>query len=288
MLTTANLAGKAAVSSPHMTPDLSAAAAGSKRDRWAQVLALVSAFVFTTACNLQFSTGIEAKSGWSRTYKVTSGATLEIREPNGRIRVEATDGNEVEVTATRVAKAPTEDAAKAAAEKIQINEKVSDNRIELDSTSGFQMTAGYSQRVDYDVKVPRSTNLVIKATNSAVDIQSVAGMVKVEAVNGEIQISGADKGADVVTVNGRVIVNLAQVGTEGVRVKTTNGAIEIGVPPTAKATFAARVSNGAVEVENLDVQASEKSHRRLDATLGGGGPEIRLDTTNGLIKIVGR
>ena len=69
--------------------------------------------------------------------------------------------------------------------------------------------------------------------------------------------------------------------------KTTNGEIEVGVPASGKATIAARVTNGAVEVEDLNVQTTEKTYRRLDATIGGGGPEIRLDTTNGVIRIVG-
>lgn len=252
--------------------------------RAAAVLAATAAFA---ACNLQFSTGIEAKSDWSRTYKVASGATLEIRELNGRITIEATDGSEIRVSATRVAKAPTEQEAKAAAEKIQITEKASDDRVELDST-GAQLPSGLSHHVDYEVKVPRSINLSIKVTNSKVDVKSVTGLVKVEAVNGEITIDGAERGADITTVNGRVVLNLAKIGVDGARVRSTNGEIEVGVPSGGKATFAARVANGAVDVEGLQLQATEKTYRRLDATLGGGGPEIRLDTTNGVIKIVGR
>jgi DUF4097 and DUF4098 domain-containing protein YvlB len=256
--------------------------------RLMRAAAVVAATAALAACNLQFSTGIEAKSAWSRTYKVAGGATLEIKELNGRITVEATDGSEIQVTATRVAKAPTEEAAKAAADKIQINEKVSDDRVELDSTVGFQLTSGLSHHVDYDVKVPRSINLSIKVTNSQVNVKSVAGTVKIDAVNGEITVDGAEQGADITTVNGRVVLNLAKIGADGARVNSTNGEIEVGVPSGGKATFAARVTNGAVEVEGLQLQTTEKTYRRLDATLGGGGPEIRLGTTNGMIKIVGR
>ena len=256
--------------------------------RLARAGAVAAATALLAACNLQFSTGIEAKSPWSRTYKVAAGATLELKEPNGRITIEATDGTEIQVSAVRFAKAPTEEAAKAAAEKIQINEKASDDRVELDSTAGFQLTSGLSQRVDYDIKVPRSISLAIKATNSEITVKSVTGMVKVEAVNGEITVDGAEHGADIQTVNGRVILKLAKIGTEGARVRSTNGEIEVSVPAGGKATFAARVTNGAVEAEGLNLQTTEKSHRRLDATLGGGGPEIRLDTTNGMIRIVGR
>jgi DUF4097 and DUF4098 domain-containing protein YvlB len=261
---------------------------GSGLARLVRAAAVAAVGATLAACNLQFSTGIEAKSPWSRTYKVAAGATLEIREVNGRITVEATDGSEIQVTATRVAKAPTEEAAKAAAEKLQINEKVSAERVELDSTSGFQLTSGLSHHVDYDVKVPRSINLAIKVTNSQVDVKSVTGTVRIEAVNGEITVNGAEQGTDITTVNGRVILNLAKVGTDGARVNSTNGEIEVGVPAGGKATFAARVANGAVEVEGLELQTTEKTYRRLDATLGGGGPEIRLNTTNGMIKIIGR
>ena len=82
------------------------------------------------------STGIEAKAAWTRTYTVTEGATLEIRETNGRVASRPTDGDEVEVTATRIRKAPTEEAAKAAAEGVQIKEKAVGDRVELDSTAG--------------------------------------------------------------------------------------------------------------------------------------------------------
>jgi len=112
--------------------------------------------------------------------------------------------------------------------------------------------------------------------------------MKIEAVNGEITVDGAEQGVEITTVNGRVVLNVAKIGADGARVNSTNGEIEVSVPAGGKATFAARVTNGAVEVEGLQLQTTEKNYRRLDATLGGGGPEIRLGTTNGMIKIVGR
>jgi DUF4097 and DUF4098 domain-containing protein YvlB len=81
---------------------------------------------------------------------------------------------------------------------------------------------------------------------------------------------------------------MASVGDGGVRCKTTNGEIIVTVPASAKATIAARVANGEVRTENLTVQSTESSHRRLDGTIGGGGPEIRLDTMNGEIRIIGK
>ena len=241
------------------------------------------------ACNLQFSTGVEAKDTWTRTYKVKEGATVELREPNGRIRVEAGDGDEVVVNATKVVKGPSEEAAKAALADVIIKEVATADRVEIDSTSSSAgISFRLSRRVDYDVRMPRTGQLTIKSTNGEIRVIAIAGFGKIEAVNGDIELTGMEKGVDVDAVNGRVQVEMAAIGDGGVRCKTTNGQIILTLPASAKATLAARVTNGVVHTENLTVQSTESSHRRLDGTIGGGGPEIRLDTMNGEVRIVGK
>ncbi len=242
-----------------------------------------------SGCNLQFSTGVEAKDTWTRTYKVKEGATVELREPNGRIRVEAGDGGEVTINATKVAKGPSEEAAKAALADMVIKDVATADRVEIDSTSSSSgINFRLSKHVDYDVKMPRTGQLTIKSTNGEIKVIAIAGLVKIEATNGDIELTGMEKGVDVDAVNGRVQVEMASVGDGGVRCKTTNGEIILTVPASAKATIAARVTNGEVRTENLTVQSTESSHRRLDGTIGGGGPEIRLDTMNGEIRIIGK
>ena len=256
---------------------------------------LASSFVFAcalaavSACNLHFSTGVEAKDTWTRSYSVKPGATVELRETNGRILVEAVEGDRVDVVATRVAKGPSDEAAKAALASFTIAESATPDRVAIDSTAtDGSLSFRLSKRVDYDVKMPRSGNLTVKTTNGEITVRAIAGFVKVETVNGDIELTGLERGADVSAINGRVRLELASVGENGIRCKTTNGQIIVTLPSGAKATLAARVTNGVVHTENLAIQATEESRRRLDATIGGGGPEIRLDTTNGEIRIVGK
>jgi hypothetical protein len=242
-----------------------------------------------SACNLQFSTGVEAKEAWTRSYKVKAGATVELREANGRIRVEAGDGDEVAINATRVVKGPSEEAAKAALADVVIKEVVTADRVEIDSTAASSgVSFRLSRRVDYDVTMPKTGHLTIKTTNGEIRVNAIAGFVKIETVNGDIELTGVEKGVEVTAVNGRVQVEMASIGDGGVRCKTTNGQIILTVPASAKANITARVTNGVVNTENLSIQSSESSHRRLDGTIGGGGPEIRLDTTNGEVRIVGK
>lgn len=249
----------------------------------------VATFAALSACNLQIGTGIEARDTWTRTYTVKPGATLDVRETNGRIHVTSTDGDKIEVSATRVAKGWTEEAARAKLKDVTIAESATVDRVELDSTShGLQLTMSGSNRVDYDIRVPQSLNVTIKTTNGEVDVAGIGGVLTVKAVNGRISATSLGNGADVSAVNGRLSLEFEKVGEAGVRCKTTNGEIVITIPTASKATIAARVVNGDIRTENLAVQDNDSSRRRLDGTIGGGGPEIRLETTNGAIRVVGK
>ena len=249
--------------------------------------ALVAALIVgSSACGM----GIEAKENWTKTYTVSAGATLDVRETNGRVRVEAIDGDKVEVSATRISRAPTEEAAKADLKEYTIKETVSASRVELASSgSDIELLAmGRSRTVHYDIKVPRSMSVTIKTTNGQVDVVGITGKLRVEATNGEIEGSNLGAGAVVSSTNGRIRLAFDDIGEDGVRCSTVNGQIIVTVPTATKATIAARVTNGVIRTENLPVKSSDESRRRLDATIGGGGPDIHLETTNGEIRVVGK
>jgi len=84
-------------------------------------------------------------------------------------------------------------------------------------------------------------------------------------------------------------VDLAQLTDAGVKLGCTNGGIELRLPATSKATISARITNGGIDTSGLEVETTgEKSRRRLDGRLNGGGARIELEGTNGGIHISGR
>ena len=104
------------------------------RQSWSRLaIAVVFATTVGSACNLNLSMGAEARDQWTRSYPISSGGSLEIRNGNGRITIEAGTGQTIEVTAERITKASTDEAAKAQLTKIEIKEDVSPTRIVIDS-----------------------------------------------------------------------------------------------------------------------------------------------------------
>lgn len=260
------------------------------RGRDAARLGAVAALLAgAAACNLQISSGVEATDQWKRSYTLADGGTLEIHNSNGKIHVEPGDGKTIEVVADRIAKAPTDEAAKTALQRVTIAETTAPDRVTLDGrTKSAGFTFNLSYRVDFTVRVPRGVNVALDATNGDITIDRVAGSVKIETTNGRIKGTALENSAQVSATNGEVELDFTKLGADGVKCETTNGAIFVTVPKDAKASISLRVSNGGISTENLAMAVSEQSRRRVDGTIGGGGPDIHLETTNGAISLRGR
>lgn len=253
----------------------------------ARPLALAVLSVSLTAlagCHLQLSTDVEQKDEWTRTYPLTATGSVAIKNGNGRIEVIGGEGSSVVVIAERIVKAGTEAAAKEQLALLEMKEDVGADRVSIDS-SVKGLTINVSRRINYKITMPKGASLSLSNTNGDILVSNVAGTFSADATNGRIVASGLNRGAKVSTSNGVIELNFDQVGEDGISAETTNGMIELALPKATNADLSARVTNGAISNDGLDLKVSEQSRRRLDGTLGSGGPSIKLETTNGAITI---
>jgi hypothetical protein len=238
-------------------------------------------------CQINFTSGIEARDQWTRSYTLAEGGSFEILETNGRVTLEGTGGDQVTVVADRIGKGRTDEAAKSVLAAIEIKESVSTDRIVLDSTSkGMSFGIGTERRVEYTVKVPHRTRVTLRSTNGDFTVTGVSGRFSAVTTNGRVRATGLGEGAKIETTNGVITVQASGLGS-GLTCETTNGVIDVTVPADVDANLSAQTTNGAVTYDGLTVTIAEKSRRRVDGSIGKGGPEIRLRTTNGAIRLRG-
>jgi DUF4097 and DUF4098 domain-containing protein YvlB len=263
--------------------------AGSERTTWRAAAAAVC-LVVASGCGLELSLTAEARDQWKRTYTLAQNGSFEIRNTNGKIDVRVGDNDQIEVTADRIVKAATDEAAKDALKRFEITETVSADHVGLDATShGLNFDMHLSRRVDFVVRVPRWAAVKLVSTNGEINAADLGGALTIETTNGAIKGTSLSNTVSVDTTNGAVSLDMAKLGDGGVTCSTTNGKIEVLLPHDAKATISARVTNGAIDTSGLDLTKNEDtSRKRLDASMGGGGPNVRLETTNGLIAIRSR
>jgi len=85
-----------------------------------------------------------------------------------------------------------------------------------------------------------------------------------------------------------VDVELTAVAKGGVKLGCTNGGIRLRLPPDAAANISASVSNGGIQADGLQLDTTASSRRSLEARMNGGGPPIKIEGTNGGIRISSR
>jgi len=256
--------------------------------RLAAALLVLAAGVNLAACHLDIDNKAEARSEWKKSYTLAGGGSLEIRNTNGLIEVSPGTGNEISVTAERIAKAGTDQEAKDAAEKIEIRETVSSDSIILDAkTTTTGMFTG-NRQVKFHVRAPAGTTLRLSNTNGEIEITDMTGELRLDTTNGAVKAVGISGVTRASTTNGAVSLDFASVPAGGVIAETTNGGVIVTIPKDAKARINARVSNGGIEADGFALAVTDQSRRRLDATINGGGAEVRLETTNGGIRIRGK
>jgi len=256
---------------------------------WVLVLGVLAS-IATTGCDIVTADlRHAATSEWRKSYTLEPGGRLEVSNVNGRIQVEASEGNQVEIVAQKKARGISEDAAKEAADRVEIKETVSSSSIRIETkmpqTSG--MFRG-SPEVSYSVRVPSGADVKLTTVNGGIDLSRLTGKIDVETTNGGIvarEVGGAIQAS---TTNGGVEVELTQVASGGVKLECVNGGIKLRLPSEAAATISASVANGGIDADGLKLETTDSSRRSLEARLNGGGPMIKIEGTNGGIKLAAR
>jgi DUF4097 and DUF4098 domain-containing protein YvlB len=256
-------------------------------------VAVAAASVASTGCDLAMHHYSEKQTAeWRKTYDLQPGGRIEIKNINGKIDVQPSTGNAVEIVAEKSAAGASVEAAKSALAGIEIQDTASPNEIRIVTRmarTGGGLFGGGNQSVHYTVRVPALVQATFSTINGGVQISGLKGRVTAEATNGGIKAYDVSGQLDANTTNGGVEVELAEVSVSGVKLGCVNGGIELKLPSTAKANISAHVANGGISSSGLQMEKiGESSSRRLEARLNGGGPQIELSGTNGGIRITSR
>ena len=207
---------------------------------------------------------------------------------NGGVSVKGEDRSDVLVRACVQAWAKTEDEAKAIAAGVKINTSQTINA----ENSGEEK----NWSVSYEIRVPRNTNLNIKAHNGGISISEVNGTMTFETTNGGVSLSGLSGSVKGRTTNGGVNVKLAGRSWtgSGLEVVTSNGGVNLVMSKDYSANVETGTVNGgyksdipslAITTEDIKGDYYRPQNKRIQTNLNGGGAPIKVSTTNGGVRI---
>lgn len=248
-------------------------------------------------------------------YNVAPGASLTVINDYGTVRVRATQGRQIVVTATP------------SSSKVEVDDAQTANRVEV--RSHFLQKASDSEgRVEYDIQVPADTDVMIRTATGPVQVQGVSGDVSVDGDTAKVEIRDSNGHVKARTVSGPVTLanlkdgfveaisvggpmTLNNVCGKNVAVNTTGGAItyagdfagggqysisshsgtiDVTMPASASVDVSARSVSGNVE---NDFSLNPPAHpaaalamgKSLAGTLNSGASSVHLRTFSGKIRV---
>jgi len=249
------------------------------------------------ALTLVFGLGIlsagEAR-GQDRTFdwsgQVAAGQTLEVKGVNGSVNARPASGSAASVRAQ--IEGNGDDPSNVRIEVVEHDGGVTLCAVYPDEDNecapgdeGSLSSEDSDVDVRFEVLVPEGVHFSGRTVNGGVDAIDLRGDVTARTVNGAVSVSTTGA-ATAHTVNGTIEAEMGALSGAGpYRFETVNGGITLTLPQGTGANVEARTLNGGISTDfPLTVQGRFGPHS-LEGTIGGGGPELRLETTNGSIEL---
>jgi len=214
-------------------------------------------------------------------YPLASGGKFKIDDANGAIAIRCSDGNEVEITATKHAH------TQADLDAIRIDIKQGTGTIEVHTI--YPSSGPHTGGVSYQVVVPKDLgNLEANTANGSITAENVSGNVSMKSENGAITATSLKGSFSLSTTNGSINADCIDLVGDGL-LQTTNGSIGLALPRSADALIDASTTVGRIN-SNLSANKINKGAvgETLEARLGAGSHRLEAKTTNGSIRLEAR
>jgi hypothetical protein len=249
-------------------------------------------------------------------FAAGGGRTLDVRNINGFIRVEATDDSTVQMSIRKVIRAETRDDLLEAQREVHLDFVENAPRVGATVTERNGHVCGerwndydndrdrrrphYEVRFDFTIRVPRNAALRLCTVNGGdVIVNGTRGDFDVDNVNGLIELRQVAGSGQAHTVNGPVTVTFTANPSRPSSFKTVNGNVDVSFTDGLSAKFAMKTMNGglftdfdaqpfanrvAAAGERRDGKFVYRGNEFTRVRVGGGGPEITFETLNGNVR----
>jgi hypothetical protein len=223
------------------------------------------------------------------------GSWLTLRNVNGSVRVEGGSGREIEVRATKRWRRGNPEEV-----EVRVTRYGADDRNVLVCAIWDEAECdenGYRSRgdrnrdrdndvsVEFVVRVPRGVNVSTGTVNGSVRVADVSGEVRASTVNGGVEARSLGGPVSASSVNGDVDARMTALGDRDLRFATVNGSVTVSLPESIDAEVEMSTVNGSLNADYPLTLSGRIDPRRIRATVGRGGPQLRFTTVNGSVTL---
>jgi len=226
--------------------------------------------------------------------KIPEGRWITVRNMNGTVEVLPSNSDRVEVTATRRTRRGDPQVVRFEVKKYGPGEQNvlvcalwGDNSYcDEDRYRAHWSSRGNDVTVEFHVAVPRGVKVSVHSVNGEVRVEGATSEVEAETTNGSVSVSTSGGPVNASTTNGSVTARMGKFDLNtDLRFSTTNGSVIAIFSDDLNADVDLSTTNGRFLTDFPVTVSGRIDPRRLRATIGKGGPRIRLSTTNGNVEL---
>jgi DUF4097 and DUF4098 domain-containing protein YvlB len=200
----------------------------------------------------------------NRSIALDPGGTLKLKNFSGRVTITAYEGTEVVIDALRRA-----DRDRLA--NITLDVQKEGNTVVVEANHRDRSWSDRDNNVvetDFDIKVPRRTNLDLQVFSSPVEVSGVEGSQKVHSFSARVRLNG-----------------VGWTPRQSIDVETFSGSIDVQLPAAANATVSFNSFSGDLK-SDVPLTLRSSNRRSFTAELGNGGDgRVRFKTFSGDVRI---
>jgi DUF4097 and DUF4098 domain-containing protein YvlB len=248
-------------------------------------------FAFAICALASSAVSGSARQRWSdetehvnRTVPLEPGGTLRLNSFSGRVTITASDRPEVVVDAVR--RASRERLARIT---LDVHSEGS-NVVVVDANhrerSWFMFTGNNVVDTDFDITVPRHTNLNVSVFSAPVSIDGVEGSHTLHGFSSRMSVTDVAGPIRAHSFSGSILIRAKTWdANQSIDVDTFSGSVELHVPETARGRITFNSFSGHLNSE-MPLTLHSGNRRSLTAELGGGGDGVlRFKTFSGSVRI---
>lgn len=183
--------------------------------------------LFASLLFLAFAMTADAQSNKEEAYSfnVASGSMLSIKNSFGDIKVEEFSGSKIEVNVEIIVEAKNDKNTKEYLSKIYIEAKEEGNNVFLKTVNELKGMKVKNFQINYDVRIPKNTNVKITNSFGDVKIQSISGSVNLTVQHGDCFVAKSDGDDNVLKVD---FGDIRVIESGDIQIVSKHGDVTIG------------------------------------------------------------
>jgi len=238
-----------------------------------------------------------AAQDFERSYRLSAGGRINIRNISGNVEVAGYDGDAVVVSGYKEGRDR---------DLVEVEDTSGGNRVDL--RARYPENCRCSASIRFRVQVPRSVNfdfdeiasisggvevsgvtgsLHAKSTSGRVMVRDVAGTINASSISGGVRVQNASGSVSAKSTSGNVEVEIVRLdGTQRMEFSSISGSVNVKLPANLDAEVEMSTVSGSLETEfPMTIEGQGAGRRSVRGRIGSGARTLRLSSVSGSISL---